>query len=144
MNNWVRNGLILTALLLLVSWVHDPLPPLNTITKPVIKERTKATMEEKRENRRTVREYSKALGYTRRETECLISLWSAESRFDHLARPRNSQGVPRSSAYGIAQLLRERSGEPELQILHGIRYIQHRYSGSACRALAHHRGRGWY
>jgi hypothetical protein len=100
-------------------------------------------MEEKRENKRITREYSRALGYTKRETECLITLWTFESRFDHLARPRNAQGVPRSSAFGIAQLLRERSGEPELQVLHGLRYIQHRYSGSACRALAHHK-RGWY
>jgi hypothetical protein len=52
-------------------------------------------MEEKRENKRTVREYSKALGYTKRETECLVTLWTFESRFDHLARPRDSKGKPR-------------------------------------------------
>jgi hypothetical protein len=54
------------------------------------------------------------------------------------------QGKPISSAFGIAQLLRERSGEPELQILHGLRYLGHRYRGSACRALAHSDRRGWY
>ena len=143
MNKWVRSGLILTALLLLASWIHDPIPALHLQDKPIIKERTQATMGEKRENKRIAREYSKALGYTTRERECLITLWTAESRFDHLARPRDSQGKPRSSAYGIAQLLRERSSRPELQVLHGLRYIEHRYSGSACRALRHH-ARGWY
>ena len=138
----VVSGLILTVILLM--WVHNPLPPLNTATKPVIIERTKATMEEKRENKRTVREYSKALGYTKRETECLVTLWTFESRFDHLARPRDAQGIPRSSAYGIAQLLRERSPRAELQILHGLRYIEHRYGGSACRALAFHKRHRWY
>ena len=96
-------------------------------------------MGEKRENKRIAREYSKALGYTTRERECLVTLWTRESRFDHLAK--NQRG---SSAYGIAQLLRERSGKAELQILHGLRYLEHRYRGSACRALAFHDRRGWY
>ena len=144
MSRRVKSGLILTALLLLAMWVHNPLPPLNTATKPVIIERTKATMEEKRENRRIAREYSRALGYTPREASCLDTLWTFESRFDHLGRPRDAQGKPRSSAYGIAQLLGERSGEPAIQILHGLRYIDHRFGGSACRALQHHRSRGWY
>jgi hypothetical protein len=94
-------------------------------------------MEEKSENRRIAIEYSHALGYTKRETACLITLWTRESRFDHLADNK------RSTAYGIAQLLGERSSRPELQVLHGLRYLNHRYQGSACRALAHHK-RGWY
>ena len=144
MNNWVRSGLILTALLLLASWIHDPIPPLHLQDKPIIKERTQATMGEKRENKRIAREYSKALGYSPRERACLVSLWTRESRFDHLARPRDSKGKPRSSAFGIAQLLRERSGQPELQILHGLRYLEHRHRKSACRALNFHSRHGWY
>jgi hypothetical protein len=101
-------------------------------------------MEEKRENKALAISYSRALGYDRQERECLVTLWTRESRFDHLARPRDSEGKPRSSAFGIAQLLRERSGEPELQILHGLRYLGHRYRGSACRALGHSDRRGWY
>ncbi len=110
----------------------------DSSSAPIIKERTQATMGEKRENRQTAIKFSKALGYTPRERACLVTLWTRESRFDHLAK--NQRG---SSAYGIAQLLRERSGDPELQILHGLRYIEHRYRGSACRALRHH-ARGWY
>ena len=132
----VVSGLILTVILL--SWIHEPTLPLAPKRQPVMEQREKATMGEKRENRRIAREYSKALGYTKRETSCLITLWTRESRFDHLAK--NQRG---SSAYGIAQLLRERSSRPELQILHGLRYLEHRYRGSACRALAHHK-RGWY
>jgi len=51
---------------------------------------------------------------------------------------------PTSSAFGIAQLLRERSGEPELQILHAIRYVEHRYRGSFCSAKRHSDRVGWY
>ena len=144
MSKRTKAVMVCVALLLLASWVYDPLPQLMPKQIPVITARTKATMEEKRENRRTVREYSKALGYTDREVECLVTLWTAESRFDHLARPRDLQGKPRSSAYGIAQLLGERSGEPAIQILHGLRYLEHRYRGSACRALDFHRRHGFY
>ena len=140
MNNWVRSGLILMAVLtLLIAFI--PTPPEPTVVegekKPTVA-RTKATMEEKRENRRIIKQYSRALGYTQKQTSCLLTLWTRESRLDHFA------DNPRSTAFGIAQLLRERSREPELQILHGIRYIGHRYRADACRALRHSDRRGWY
>ena len=138
MSVWVKSGLILLVALLLASWIHEPKVAILS-HQPQITERTKATMGEKRENKRIAREYSKALGYTPRETSCLITLWTRESRFDHLAK--NQRG---SSAYGIAQLLRERSSDPHIQILHGLRYLNHRYSGSACRALRHSDRRSWY
>jgi hypothetical protein len=101
-------------------------------------------MEEKRENKSLTISYARALGYNKQQVKCLLTLWTRESRFDHLARPRNFKGKPTTSAYGVAQLLGERSSQPELQILHGIRYIAHRYSGSACRALNHSNRRHWY
>ena len=54
------------------------------------------------------------------------------------------QGTSRDQA--LTELLNslERSSRPELQVLHGIRYLSHRYSGSACRALRHSDRRGWY
>jgi len=103
-----------------------------------MKARTKATMEEKRENKALTVSYARALGYNQNQVRCLVTLWTRESRFDHLADNK------RSSAFGIAQLLGERSGQPELQVLHGLRYLSHRYGGSACRALQHSDRRGWY
>jgi hypothetical protein len=38
-----------------------------------------------------------------------------------------------SSAFGIAQLLGERSRDPALQVLRGLRYIDRRY-GTPCKA----------
>jgi len=70
-------------------------------------------------------------------TDCLESLWTRESRFDHFAQN------PKSSAFGIAQLLGERSRNPELQVLRGLRYIDVRY-GSPCKALRHHKRVGNY
>jgi hypothetical protein len=94
-------------------------------------------MEEKRENKALTVSYATALGYSKKQITCLVTLWSGESRFDHLADNK------RSTAYGIAQLLGEKSGRADIQILHGIRYIGKRYKGDACRALAFHK-RGWY
>ena len=138
----VASGLILTALLM--TWVFDPLPPLMPKQNPVIVARTKATMEEKRENKRIIIEYSRALGYTKQEVACLVTLWTRESRFDHLAKPKDNKGRERSTAYGIAQLLGERSSDPGIQVLHGLRYLNHRYRGSACRALSWHTRHHWY
>jgi hypothetical protein len=100
--------------------------------------RTKATMEEKRENKALIIGYLNALGYNDSQVKCAITLWTRESRLDHLADNK------RSSAYGIAQLLREKDSRAEYQILHGIRYVEHRYSGSFCRALQHSDRKGWY
>jgi hypothetical protein len=90
--------------------------------------RTKATWKEKGENRKLARQYAwVAFGWRGREWACLESLWTLESRFDHFAQN------PKSSAFGIAQLLGERSRKPELQILRGLRYIDVRY-GTPCKA----------
>ena len=142
MKSMVRSGLVLTVVLILL-WVFIPAPTVRLELLPhkptQVRERTKATMQEKRENKALIVSYSRALGYTKPEVKCLIALWTRESRLDHYAK--NQHG---SSAFGIAQLLGERSREPELQILHGIRYLEHRYRGSACRALSHSSRRGWY
>jgi hypothetical protein len=134
-----RAGL-LVILVLALLWVHAPSQHVVKVELPkdlsVVARH--ATMEEKRENKALAVSYARALGYDKRERECLVTLWTRESRFDHLA------DNPRSTAFGIAQLLRERSGQPELQILHGLRYLGHRYRGSACRALNHSDRRGWY
>jgi hypothetical protein len=55
--------------------------------------------------------------------------------------------LPTTQDQRLTELLNSLESEvetPELQILHGIRYIGHRYRGSACRALAHSDRRGWY
>jgi hypothetical protein len=87
-------------------------------------------MEEKRENRRIAKTYAQAgWGWEGREWKCLEYLWSSESRFDHYA------DNPESSAFGIAQRLGERSENPRIQILKGLRYVSHRYD-TPCKAWA--------
>jgi hypothetical protein len=130
MKLWVRNGLILLATLSLLVVGHDKLftPPLGRIPDGVIENR-KATQDEKNRNRKLAKDYASAgFGWQGKEWECLLALWTRESRFDNYAK--NQRG---SSAYGIAQLLREKDSRPEYQILRGLKYIDKRYK-SPCRA----------
>lgn len=79
-----------------------------------------------------------AYGWRGKEWRCLHRVWSRESGFRHLVQ--NRQG---SSAFGIAQMLNEKSKLPEVQIVRGLRYVSNRF-GSPCRALAFHLRHGYY
>jgi len=118
------------ATLALLTQGHNKLfpPPLGKIPNGVIENR-KATKDEKDRNRKLAKDYAQAgFGWSGRESECLLSLWTRESRFDNYAK--NQQG---SSAYGIAQLLGEKDHRSEYQILRGLKYISKRYD-TPCRA----------
>ena len=130
MKKVIRNGLILVVALGLLLVGESKLfpPPVGQIPHGVIENR-KATKDEKDRNRKLAKDYAAAgWGWRGREWECLESLWTAESRFDNYAK--NQRG---SSAYGIAQLLRERDSRPEYQILRGLKYISARYE-TPCKA----------
>ena len=71
------------------------------------------------------------------EYHCLVLLWDKESRWD----PRADN--PKSTAYGIPQLLKLKAKDPYIQIDLGLKYIAHRY-GKPCKALAHHKMTGHY
>lgn len=136
----VRLGILLVVVLvvgLMITPSHQRQEKL-----PQIVERH-ATMEEKGENKANTRLYARALGYDQRQVRCLVKLWTLESRFDHYARPRDNSGRLRSSAFGIAQLLGEKSNNPTIQILRGIRYLSKRYP-SFCSALSFHNKHKWY
>jgi hypothetical protein len=68
---------------------------------------------------------------------CLEQLWTRESQWNPKAKN------PKSSAYGIPQLLKLKTTDPYKQIDLGLKYIAHRY-GTPCRALAHHLKVGHY
>jgi len=69
---------------------------------------------------------------------CLDKLWTLESQWTPTSRN------PKSSAYGIPQLLNMTETNPFKQIDLGIKYIDHRYDGDSCKALAIHKKRGHY
>ena len=145
MKSKVLSGLLLTIVLTLL-WVFAPEPVHQVVDHPknlVVRE-VKASGVEKRENIRVSKRYAYILyKWGKREQACLVSLWTRESRFDHHARPRDGKGRILSSAYGIAQLLGEKSTDPREQILKGLIYISSRYD-TPCRAKRFHDRHNWY
>jgi len=81
--------------------------------------------------------------------KCLVQLWNLESHWNH--KSKNKQPVYQIRdgkrvalhAYGIAQLLGEKSKDPVTQINHGLKYIKYRY-GNSCQALSWHKRHYWY
>ena len=73
-----------------------------------------------------------------KQYRCLVTLWRLESNWSPVARN------PKSSAFGIPQLLKMTETNPYKQIDLGIKYINHRYDGSSCKALAMHKRKGHY
>lgn len=71
---------------------------------------------------------------------CLDKLWTLESQWSPVSRN------PKSTAFGIPQLLKMKETNPYKQIDLGIKYIRyHRvYQGDMCKALATHKRKGHY
>jgi hypothetical protein len=72
-----------------------------------------------------------------KQYRCLELLWNRESMWN----PRADN--PKSSAYGIPQMLRLKVLDPYRQIDIGLKYIKHKHQ-TPCRALAYHDKRGHY
>jgi hypothetical protein len=77
------------------------------------------------------------LDYSFDQFYCVDQLWHKESRWNHKAKN------PKSSAFGIPQILGLKETNPIKQIDKGLAYIKHRYD-DPCKALAHHKIKGWY
>ena len=71
------------------------------------------------------------------EFYCIDELWYKESRWKPNAKN------PKSSAYGIPQMLKMKEQNPFRQIDIGLRYIEHRHQ-TPCQALAFHNRKGYY
>ena len=72
-----------------------------------------------------------------KQYRCLEVLWMRESKWD----PRADN--PKSSAYGIPQILNMKELDPFKQIDLGIKYIVKRHS-NPCKALAYHNAKDHY
>jgi hypothetical protein len=93
---------------------------------------------------RMAKAYAQALiewdypNWNKSEWRALTKLWGKESAWNHTA------DNPKSTAYGIAQILGTKRNTPApLQIERGLEYIHHRYKKPSV-AWAHWRAKGWY
>lgn len=114
-----RRSLVLLAGLLLFS----NMPTSNAINTPRDKENYKL--------------YAHIKLLNAKQYRCLELLWNRESRWD----PRADN--PKSSAFGIPQLLKMKELDPFKQIDLGLKYIAHKHR-TPCKAWQFHKLRGWY
>ena len=72
------------------------------------------------------------------ESQCWVELIWRESTFNPLA--------VNGSHYGLAQMKSKwyRDLKPRAQVRAHIKYLNHRYNGSACKALNHLNRKGWH
>lgn len=84
------------------------------------------------------KQYAKNI-LTSAQYKCLTTLYGKESAWDRTA-------YNKSGAYGIPQLkndmIKDMSGS--MQVMYGIKYINHRYHGDTCKALQHWVKYGWH
>ena len=73
-----------------------------------------------------------------KQYRCVVTLWRLESQWN----PKSAN--KKSSARGIPQLLKMTETNPYKQIDLGLKYIDHRYDGDTCKALAYHKKHGHY
>ena len=78
------------------------------------------------------------MNYNFEQFYCLDEIVWKESRWNYKAKN------PKSSAYGLFQILKSKEKDPIKQIDLGLKYLDKRYNGCACTALAHHKAKGWY
>ncbi len=132
---------ISTILLSLVFLNHHRNIPHRNIQSKVVISATKVHLKTawtKNDSRELAKEYAWAgFGWKGREWGCIKELWWRESRWDF--RADNSK----STAYGLAQLLGEKSTSPQVQVLKGYRYIEQRFA-TPCKALGFHNRHGYY
>jgi hypothetical protein len=78
------------------------------------------------------------MNYNFEQFYCLDEIVWKESRWNYKAKN------PNSSAFGLFQILKSKDKDPITQIDKGLIYLNHRYEGNACKALAHHKAKGWW
>ena len=79
----------------------------------------------------------KAYNWDKNQYVCLSQLWGKESAWNYKA------DNPHSSAFGIAQMLKETAKHPKKQIDNGLRYILHRYD-NPCNGWKFWQRHKWY
>lgn len=125
--------------LLAITLIFYPIQKLGTSHKPTVPEPIKATMEQKKANKKLAQRIAWAgYGWRGKEWVCLDRIFHKEAKYDHLAK--NQSG---SSAFGIGQRLKETSKDPMTQLLHTYKYIQHRYK-NPCSAWRFHVRNNYY
>jgi len=79
MSKRARLGSLIVIASLLLLYIHGRTPSLPSMEIPQMQARTKATMEEKRENKALAVSFLNALGYNKQQQDCAIMILRSRS-----------------------------------------------------------------
>jgi hypothetical protein len=144
MEDYHMKKLLAKYLSWLMAFLSTPFLPSPSLAAAVATQIQNNCIDHNNWTPKIAKAYAKALlkweypHWNRSEWSALAKLWGKESGWKHTA------DNPKSTAYGIAQVLNTKPGTPApLQIERGLVYIQHRYEKPSI-AWAHWRAKGWY
>lgn len=129
-------AILIAVLIFTLAVLSIQLPQRYQLVKrPIIKQ---ASMEQKKLNRTLARDMARiGWGWTGSQWVCLDKIFKAESKYDQFAKNKTS------TAYGIGQMLGEKSSEPAVQLTRSYNYIKTRYT-TPCHAYRFHLRQNYY
>jgi len=129
-------AILIGVLVLILTILSIQLPQrYEIVRKPIIKQ---ASMEEKRANKALAKDMARiGWNWTGKQWYCINSIFTKESKYDQFADNKSS------TAYGIGQMLGEKSDLPAVQLTRTYIYIENRYT-TPCNAWNFHKRRNYY
>lgn len=129
-------AILIAVLIFVLAVLSIQIPQRYELVKrPIIKQ---ASMEQKKLNRTLAKDMARiGWNWTGSQWVCLDKIFKAESKYDQFATNKTS------TAYGIGQMLGEKSNEPAVQLTRTYNYIKVRYA-TPCKAYAFHIRKNYY
>ena len=88
--------------------------------------------------KQSAKAFAKSMMSSNKEWGCLARLYGKESAWNHKARNGSHYGIPQ----GKSEYLKTATAQQ--QVIWGLNYINHRYSGKPCLAWKHWQQRNWH
>lgn len=129
-------ALLIAVLIFTLAVLSIQIPQRYQLVKrPIVKQ---ASMEQKKLNRTLAKDMARiGWHWTGEQWTCIDKIFKKESKYDQFADNKTS------TAYGIGQMLGEKSDEPAVQLTRSYNYIKYRY-GTPCVAYKFHLRRNYY
>ena len=88
--------------------------------------------------KQSAKAFAKSMLTSNKEWGCLARLYGKESAWNHKARNGSHYGIPQGRSLYL------KTATAQQQVIWGLNYINHRYSGKPCLAWKHWQQRNWH
>ena len=88
--------------------------------------------------KQSAKAFAKSMLTSNKQWGCLARLYGKESAWNHKARNGSHYGIPQGRSLYL------KTATAQQQVIWGLNYINHRYSGKPCLAWKHWQQRNWH